>query len=227
VRFSGVSRVYFFLGWTALWVAAELLLLAVFRLRAPDGLKEYLFEALLGFIAPFVALGVGDSISIGTYRRVWNDLHGQLLTLIFLDRDAITRLRADLRQYWLLWFFAPREQRSIKAQLAVVAQWYQAIALPSGTPWHKRFGEALALRISLLLLPVPAVALVAALVGQLNQWLLVPLAIEGMLLLIAGWQGILMAARYQALQDYFNAWQASRERPDQFEGCDEEGESVA
>jgi hypothetical protein len=214
MRFSGISRVYFFLGWTALWIAAELLVLAAFRLRAPEGLRMYLYEAMLAILAPFIALGIGDHYSIFGYRQVWNGLHGQLLTVIFLDRDAISRLRDDLRQSWLLWAFAPREQSSIPRQLAVVAVWYRALALPSGTPWQQRYGEALALRLSLILLPVPVLALLLSLSFGAQPMTLAMLALTGGLLLVAGWLGIQIAARHQALQDYFKAWQASRDRPD-------------
>ena len=96
MRFNGVCRAYFFFGWTALWIGAELVVLAAFRLRAPEGLKMYLFEAMIAILAPFIALGIGDSLSMNAYRKVWNDMHGQLLTVVFIDRDVITRLRADL-----------------------------------------------------------------------------------------------------------------------------------
>ncbi|MCC7477613.1 hypothetical protein IT575_04060 [bacterium] len=227
MRFSGISRLHFFLGWVSLWLGMEFLLLGEFLLRVPDPPGMYFIEAGLAILAPFGALALGDHEAVRIYREVWNGLGERLLSTVLIERDAVSRLRADLRQHWLLWFYAPREARSLSGQLRQVAVWYQALALPTDSPFGRRFGFIMLSRLAMLLALPAFIALGASVMGAgLRQPTPFALLICALLLGVIGYDRLLMAARGQALGDFFAAWKASRERPlerdMQFEQDDED-----
>ncbi len=214
MRFSGVSRLHFFLGWVALWLGAECLIMAEFLLRVPDPPGMYLLEAGCAILAPFGALALGDYESVRVYREVWNGLGERLLSIVFIERDAITRLREDVRRHWLLYFFAPREARNLQGQIRQVTVWYQALALPSDSPFSKRFGWIAAVRFGKILFLPALVVLAASFLGAgLKQPTPLALLLTSVLLLLLGYDYLLLSARGQALGDFFAAWKASRERP--------------
>lgn len=197
---------YFWSGWVA-WVVAALGLVYVeFTLRAPDHMTFYLVEAWLVFLSPFVALYLADQLCLTTYQSVWRDLQQKSLGHRVIEREAVDRLRDELQRNLLLCWFRPPSSDDSRAQLMTVSLWYRALTLPASAGWFRRYGEWVA-DIWLGYIPF---------LGGWALWFLAPtehgfllaLAITSLALVTLGLSAIRLAARRQAVLDYFSAWLA-------------------
>jgi len=202
---------YFWSGWAA-WVVAVLGMIYVeLTLRAPDHLTFYLAEAWVGLLAPFAALYLADRLSLTTYQSVWGDLQRRELGHRAIDREAVDRLRDELQYNLLLRWFRPPASDDSRAQLMTVSLWYRALILPPASPWLRRYGEWVA-DICLGYVPFFAGWALWFLVPSERGFLLA-LSVTSLALATLGLSAVRLAARRQAVLDYFSAWLMDRETP--------------
>jgi hypothetical protein len=205
VRFSSSSRFFFFVGWTAWWFALWSLVWAEFLLRARVPFTPYYLEAYAAILAPLAAFGCADLLVTRLYEHVWFQFTREALGPVVMEREAVDRLRADLRRSLLLRWVAPPESRSLGAQLMTAALWLPALVAPEGTSFIGRHRDWLIDALSVLLLLL-AVCIVVVWTDRLGLALaLFPMAAG---LLILGYSLVRLAARRQAILDYFNAWRS-------------------
>ncbi|HES58452.1 MAG TPA: hypothetical protein ENO21_03380 [Firmicutes bacterium] len=195
---------YFWSGWLGWVVAAFGLIYVELTLRAPDHLAFYMVEAWLAVLAPFFALYFADSLSLTTYQAVWHDLHRRELGHRVIDREAVDRLREELRSNPLLRWFRPPPSEDSRAQLLTVSLWYRALILPPAAPWRARYGEWVA-DVCLGYLPFFTGWLLWFLVPAAWGFLLA-VAVTSLSLVVLGLSAVRLAARRQAVLDYFAAW---------------------
>jgi hypothetical protein len=203
MRLANASRFYFFAGWLAWWAAAWLLIYVEYSLRATDWLTPYAVEAWLAMVAPLVVFAAADQLVMAQYEQLWAQFSRTAIGTVVLEREAVDRLRDDLRRSLLLRWFAPPRSASLNGQLLTAAAWLPAISAPDDTPGAVRYRELYGgLAFSVLLLG----AGLTAFIYRDPLGLYAALGLLGVALAGIGFGLIRLAARRQAILDYFTAW---------------------
>ena len=209
MRFAGACRFLFWTGWLAWTLAAVGVLYGEFVLRSPDPLNGYFFEALGCMVGWLIALYLADNLAMRVYRRSWRRLMQGALAPVALEQQVVERIRAELATDPLLRWFKPPRSRDVAGQLMTAALWWQAYEAPEGSGRWQRYGEWF---IDALAGYLPLAAGVLTLVlwptwkGSGAAAFLV-----GCGLATLGWSAIRLAARRQAIVDYFTAWRMESE----------------
>ncbi len=204
IRLSRECAVYFWLGWLA-WVLAVIgASFGEYALRVPDPPGMYMFEAGAAMLSPFAGLFSADWLAIAVYRRTYLQLHDHLLGPLLLDQQLTERIRRELRGDPLLRWFRPHRHHSIRAQLLMAPLWWPVINAPEGSSRWQRYGEWI---IDVLLGYLP-IAVVAPLALYFDSWSMLGLmALIGAIgMATLGYSSIRLAARRQAILDFFNTW---------------------
>jgi hypothetical protein len=204
VRLASNSRFLFFCGWFAWWLACWFLIAAEYFLRAQQWLTPYGIEAWLAMVTPLAVFAAADQLVMLHYERTWEAFTTKALCPMVLEKENLDRLRHDLRRSILLRWFAPRQSRTLRGQLTTAADWLPALTSPQHSMLVRYRETVLGLVLFLLLL-----------VCFLMAWLspsrsgvtlaVIPCAIS---LIGFGYQMVKIAARRQAVFDYFSAWRA-------------------
>jgi hypothetical protein len=208
MRLAANSRFFFFVGWVAWWAASWALIYAAYTLRARDWLTPYGVEAWLAMVAPLAVFAAADHLVMKLYERIWFAFTSQSLGPVVLEREAVDRLRADLRRNLLLRWAAPPVSRSMGAQLMTAALWLPAIAAPDDTPPLVRYREWIFDSVSFLFLGAGGLL---AVLWPTREGIAIALAVLSAGLGVLGFSLIRLAARRQAILDYFNAWRSMDE----------------
>ncbi|MCH7472792.1 hypothetical protein IIA79_07570 [bacterium] len=207
MRFSRECRFYFWVAWGAWWVAVWVAVYAEYSWRVPDFMGFHLVEAWIAMLAPFATLAAADSLSIKTYQATWFEFNRKGLGPVMLAKESVDRLRDELGQSLLLRWFKPPESRDVSAQLMTAALWYPALALPQDSSWWRRYGEW-AVDVLFGYLPL-GIAPLLFLVAPKPWGLSVGLIICAVSLAVLGNSALRLAARRQAILDYFEAWRST------------------
>ncbi len=209
MRLAGDSRIYFFVAWVAWLVSGYCLLYVEYELRRTQFLQPYAVEAWIGMVLPIGVFALADWLVIRSYERVWFGFQRQSLGPVVLERESVDRLRADLRRSILLRWAAPPASRSMRAQLLTAALWLPALCAPEGTPWAARYREWIVDTVTVIAVCTAIVLLVSS--GGLDiVWTTrAALALLAVGLLVIGFSLVRLAARRQAILDYFSAWRGS------------------
>ncbi|MDQ3023278.1 MAG: hypothetical protein M3R04_02655 [bacterium] len=205
MRLSGSSRFYFFVAWIAWWVAAWSLIYAEYLLRSRDMLTQFAVEAWFTMVAPLAVFAIADQLVMRIYERVWFDFTERSLGPLVLEREAVDRLRSSLRRNLLLRWAAPPESRSIGAQLMTAALWLPALSAPDDTPTLKRYREWL---IDSACWGLLGCAAVVAFIWPSRGGFAAALIVLATGLIVLGYSLVRLAARRQAILDYFSAWRS-------------------
>ena len=161
-------------------------------------------------LAWLVTLAAADYTAISLYQSAWFAIHRRGLAPVLLDQGAIERIRRELRAVPLLVWLRPPASRSVRAQLLGAALWFNAVTLPEGAPWLKRYGEWLVDALCGYLLS--AGALIAALLNPSWRGLGIAALAFAAGQAALGYSAIRLAARRQAILDFFSAW-CSEQKP--------------
>jgi hypothetical protein len=207
VTLSGDCRFYFFIGWLGWLAAGWLLLFAEYGLRRPEWLSTYTVEAWLAMVVPVAAIAGADWLLMRQYEHLWFRFNRESLGPLVLERGSVERLRADLRRSLLLRWAMPPANPSVRLQLFIAAMWLPALVAPDGTPWNRRYREWL---LDMLAGTVLGVAVVLGITGTAGWALPLAALLGGLALLALGFSLIRLAARRQAILDYFTAWRDLR-----------------
>ena len=205
MRLAGNSRFFFFVGWVAWWLAGWGLVYGEYLLRAKVWLTPYGVEAWLAMLAPLAAFGLADLLVMRLYERIWFTFTREALGPVVVEREAVDRLREELRRHPLLRWATPPESRSLGAQLMTAALWLPALSLPEGSAPIRRYGEWL---LDGLHLCVLVLGVVVAIEWPNRAGLGFSLIVLSTGLIGLGYSLVRLAARRQAILDYFSAWRA-------------------
>ena len=209
MSFSSQCALYFWAGWAAACIAFWGLLYVELSLRAPDYLSFYVFEAWLGLLAPFITLWLLDSASLRIYQAVWFELYRQGLGVRIIEPEGVDRLRSELRGSLLLRWFRPPKSDDLRSQLMTASLWYPALVRPVKASWHRRYGEWVVdiwLGYTLLFL-----SWVGWFVSPTQTMTLISIGATCIALMVIGYSSVRLAARRQAILDYFTAWRGERD----------------
>jgi hypothetical protein len=204
IRFGRECAWYYWLGLAA-WVAAVFCAVyAEYNLRVPNPPGGYLVEAFAAFLAPFIALMLADNTALKIYSQVALDLHDRNWAPQLIDSSSVDLIRQELKRHVLLRFIVPPVSHGLREQLLTAALWYPAVVLPPSQPWRKRYGEWLADVLGGYLLALCSWSVVYI----WNDLRALPIAmlLTGAALAVLGYSSIRLAARRQAILDFFNAW---------------------
>jgi hypothetical protein len=205
MRLAANTRAFFFLGWLSWWAVAWAVVYVEYHFRAKVWLTPYGFEAWIAMVAPLFAFACADQLVMKHYESVWERFTNNALGPLVLENEAVDRLRDDLRRNLLLRWFAPRKARSLQAQLSTAADWLPALIAPQEST-ALRFSEAVTNLCCWLLI---AGAFAVALAGATRESVAIAIGMFGLALVGLGFHAIKIAARRQAVFDYFAAWRAS------------------
>lgn len=206
MNFSGDCRFYFWTGWTGWVLATWAIVYGEYTWRVPEPPGGYMVEAGALMLSWFGALALADHLAIAVYRHVWRQLKQGTIAPIVLEQQVIDRIRGELASDPLLRWLRPPQSKDVRGQLMTAALWWQALCAPEGSSRWERYGEWLQDTLLGYLPLLIAVSLVimfpswrgwgtAALVGAVGCGVL-------------GHSLIRLAARRQAIVDYFNAWRS-------------------
>jgi hypothetical protein len=210
LRFGGACAAYYWIGWVAWCAAGITTLYAEYHLRVPQPPAGYIVETTLGLLIPYLALMLGDHVSLESYMQVWFDLRRPGCAPQMLDASAVDRIREELRSHMLLRWFRPPASKKLGAQLVTTALWYKAMSLHPSRGFWARYSEWM-IDVLVVILALTGLATIAWLwlfsgVGQLDWLLHVALLGTCLPLLVIGYSVIRFAARRQAILDYFRTW---------------------
>lgn len=205
MRLAANTRAFFFLGWVCWWAVAWALVYVEYHFRARVWLTPYGFEAWIAMVAPLFAFACADQLVMYHYERVWEQFTNNALGPLVLENEAVDRLRVELRGNLLLRWFAPRKARSLQSQLTTAADWLPALVAPQEST-VLRFSEAGINTVCWLLICVAVVLLFA---GTSKETVAVAVGLIAVALIGLGFHAVKIAARRQAVFDYFAAWRAS------------------
>lgn len=204
LRLSRECALYFWLGWLA-WVLAVVgASFGEYILRVPDPPGMYIFEAGAAMLSLLAAIYAAVWLAIAVYRKTYLQLHNLLLGPLILDQQVTERIQRELRGNLLLRWFGPPKHNSIRAQLLIAPLWWPVLCAPEGSPHWQCYGEW---TIDVLLGYIP-VAVAAALAIYCESWRALGLmALVGAIgMATLGHSSIRLAARRQAILDFFNTW---------------------
>jgi hypothetical protein len=201
---AGECRFYFWFGWLAWMLAIAGIAFGEYVWRVPDPPAAYLVEAVVMMTSWLSALFLADSRVVSIYRRTWQQLRQRFMAPVVIEPQVVDQIRKELAVDPLLKWFKPPRSSGLRAQLLTAALWWQAVTAPEGTPRLKRYGEwfvdallgylPLGLAVAVLIVwPVWRGLGTAALLGSIGMAVL-------------GYSAIRLAARRQALLDYFSTW---------------------
>jgi hypothetical protein len=201
---SGANRIYYWIAYTA-WLAAVFAgLYAEYQLRTDGQLGFYLFEAFAAMLGWLIAFVIADHTVISTYRRTFDRLLRRNAAMLLLDLEKTGRIRRELAANPLLRWFRPPRAAHVGTQLLSASLWWTAVIEPEdASPW-RRYGEWI-IDVLFGYLPLSmALVLTASFLPGGFVWLALLLLSLG--LATIGYSLLRLAARRQAVLDYFRAW---------------------
>lgn len=201
---SGANRIYYWIAYCAWLVAIFAGIYAEYQLRTSGSMRFYLFEAFAAMLGWFIAFAAADHIVIATYRRTFDRLLRRNTAMLLLDLEKTTRIRRELAINPLLRWFRPPHESHVGTQLLSASLWWTAIMEPEGSSLWRRYGEWI---IDVLLGYIPlacAIVLAAGYIG--TSGVVWPALLLSLGLGTTGYSLLRLAARRQAVLDYFRAW---------------------
>jgi len=195
---------YFWAGWLAWVLAISGLAFGEYVWRVPDPPAAYMIEGVIAMTSWLISLWLADDRMIAIYRATGYELRQRFMVPVVIEPQVVDQLRRELARDPLLKWFRPPRSGDLRSQLLTAALWWQAVTAPEGTGYLRRYGEWL---IDALLGYLPLVLAVVLLLTWPSWRGVGTAALLGSVgMAILGYSLIRLAARRQAVLDYFSTW---------------------
>jgi len=203
---------FFWTGWLAWALAIAGAAFGEYVWRVPDPPAAYMLEAIIGMTCWLSAMWLADTLMVNLYRATWEQLRQRFMAPVVIEPQIIDQIRDELARDPLLKWFKPPKSNDLRSQLLTAALWWQAVTVPEGTSYRRRYSEWL---VDALLGYLP-LGLGVAVLATWPSWRGVgTAALLGSLgMAVLGYSLIRLAARRQVMVDYFSTWRGDlAERP--------------